>query len=58
MFTKHCKRIKKFKETGNLKHLYRNKLGKTSFDHDAAYYDCKYLLKRTISDNILKDRVL
>ena len=23
-FTKHCERVKKFRETGNLKHLYRN----------------------------------
>ena len=23
-FTKHCERIQKFTETGNLKHLYRN----------------------------------
>ena len=23
-FTKHCERIQNFKETGNLKHLYRN----------------------------------
>ena len=23
-FTKHCERIQKFRETGNLKHLYRN----------------------------------
>ena len=27
-FTKHCERIQKFRETGNLKHLYRNELGK------------------------------
>ena len=25
-FTKHCERIQKFRETGNLKHLYRNEL--------------------------------
>ena len=36
-FTKHCERIQKFRETGNLKHLYRNKLGKSCFAHDAAY---------------------
>ena len=23
-FTKHCERIQKFRETGNLKHLYKN----------------------------------
>ena len=23
-FTKHCERVQKFRQTGNLKHLYRN----------------------------------
>ena len=27
-FTKHCERVAKFRETGNLKHLYRNELTK------------------------------
>ena len=36
-FTKHCGRIQKFTETGNLKHLYRNELYKACFTHDAAF---------------------
>ena len=55
-FTKHRERIKKFRETGNLKHLYRNKLGKIYFAHDAAYFKSKDLAERTISDTIFKDR--
>ena len=55
-FIKHHERIHKFKETGNLKHLYRNELDKGCFVHDAAYSDSKDLAKRTISDNILKNR--
>ena len=55
-FTKHCERIQKFRETGHLKHLYRNELDKACFAHDAAYSDSKDLAKRTISDKILKDR--
>ena len=55
-FTKHRERIQKFRETGNLKHLYRNELDKACFAHDAAYSDSKGLAKRTISDKILKDR--
>ena len=55
-FTKHCERIQKFRETGNLKHLYRNELDKACFAHDAAYSDSKYLAKITNSDKILKDR--
>ena len=55
-FTKHHERIQKFRETDNLKHLYRNKLDKACFVHDAAYSDSNDLAKRTISDKILKDR--
>ena len=46
----------KIRETGNLKHLYRNELGKACFAYDAACCDGKDLAKRTISDKILKDR--
>ena len=46
----------KFREKCNLKHLPRNELEKACFDHDAAYSDSKDLAKRTISDNILRDR--
>ena len=31
LFTKHHGRIQKFRETGTLKHLYRNELGKVVF---------------------------
>ena len=34
-FTKHRERIQKFRKAGNLKHLYRNELGKACFAHDA-----------------------
>ena len=55
-FTKHRERIQKFRDTGNLKHLYRNELDKAWFAHDAEYSDSKYLGNRTISDAILKNR--
>ena len=35
-FTKHRERIQKFRETGNLKYLYRNGVDKTSFARDAV----------------------
>ena len=54
--TKYRERILKFRETGPVKHLYRNELDKACFAHDAAYSDSKDLAKRTISDKILKDR--
>ena len=56
LFTKHRERIQKFRETGDLKHLYRTELDKACFAHDAAYFDSKDLAKRTISDKSLKDR--
>ena len=55
-FIKHCEQIQKLRETVNLKHLYRNKLGKACFTHDAIYSDSKDLVKRTILDKILKYR--
>ena len=54
----HCGRIQKFRETGNLKHLYRDELDKACFAcFDLAHSDSKDLVKKTISDKILKDRV-
>ena len=47
-FTKHRDRIQKFRQTGYLKYLYRNKLDKAGFAHDTAYSDSKDLAKRTI----------
>ena len=47
-FTKHRERIQKFRETGNLKHLYRNELDKACFHHEAAYCDSKDLVKRAV----------
>ena len=55
-FTKHREKIQKFRETGNLKHLYKNELDKACFAHDAAYSDSKYIAKRNVSGKILKDR--
>ena len=54
--TKPDEGIPKFRETGTLKYLYRNKLDKACFAYDAAYSDSKDLAKGTISGKILKDR--
>ena len=55
-FTKHRKRIEKFRETSNLKHLYRSELDKACFAHDVAYSGSKNLANSTNLDKILKDR--
>ena len=55
-FTKHEERILKFKETGNTNYIYKNELDKACFVHDAAYSDSKDLTKRTVADQILKNK--
>ena len=55
-FTKHRERIQKFRETSNLKHLYRNESDKACFTRDAEYFDSKDLAKRTILGKVLKVR--
>ena len=37
--------------------IYENELHKACFAHDPVYADSKDLVKRIVSDNVLKDRV-
>ena len=53
-FPKHYERTQKFREPGNLKHLYSDELDTAYFAHDAAYSDSKDLAKRSISDKFSK----
>ena len=55
-FTKNKQRLEKFKETGDTKHIYRNKLDKACFQHDMAYGEFKDLARRTSSDKLLRDK--
>ena len=55
-FTRHRERIKKFKQTGDTRYIYRNELDKACFQHDSAYEDNKDLINRTRSDKVLKDK--
>ena len=54
-FTKNKERIQKFKEAGNTKYIYKNKLDKACFEHGITHGDFKDLPKRTASDKILRD---
>ena len=54
--TKNKERIQKFKETGDSRYIYRNKLDKACFQHDRAYGDFKDLARRTAADRILRDK--
>ena len=55
-FTRHKERIKKFKQTGDKRYIYRNELDKACFQHDSAYVDHKDLINRTKSDKVLRDK--
>ena len=54
-FTKNKERIQKFKETGDSRHIYQNKLDKACFQHGMVYGDFKNLPRRKASDKILSD---
>ena len=45
-FIKNKERIKKFKETGDLRCIYQNELDKAYFQHNIAYGDFKDLNRR------------
>ena len=55
-FTKNKERIEKFMQTGNTDFIYKNELDKACFQHDMAYGKSKDLIKRTQSDNVLKNK--
>ena len=52
-FTKNKKRMQKFKQTGDLRYIYKNEL---AFQHDMAYGEFKDLKKKTATDKVLKDK--
>ena len=52
----HKERIKKFKQTGDTRYIYRNELDKACFQHDSAYADHKDLINRTEADKVLRDK--
>ena len=56
LFTRQKERIKKFKQTGDTRYIYRNELDKACFQHDSAYADHKDLINRTKSDKVLRDK--
>ena len=49
-FVKNKKKIKKFKETGDWRNIYKNKSGKICFQHDMAYGCFKDFPRRAVSD--------
>ena len=55
-FTRHNERIKKIKQTGDTRYIYRNELDKACFQHDSAYADHKDLINRTEADKVLRDK--
>ena len=43
-------------QTGNTDFIYKNELDKACFQHNIAYGKSKDLVKRTQSDNVLRDK--
>ena len=58
LFTEYREGIQTFRERGNLKHIYKSKLDKACFAHNAAYSGSKNLANITISYKILKKKSL
>ena len=48
--------MQKFKETGDSRYIYQNKLDNACFQHDMAYGGFKDLARRAASDKILRDK--
>ena len=55
-FTKNKQRIRKFKESGDLKYIYQKELDIACFQHDMVYGDFKDLSRRAASDKALGDK--
>ena len=55
-FTKNKEQIQKFKEIGDTNYIYKNEFDKPCFQHDMAYGDFKDLIRKTFSDNALRDK--
>ena len=43
-------------QTGNTDFIYKNELHKACFQHDMAYGKAKYLVRRSQSDKVLRDK--
>ena len=55
-FTKNKERIQKLKETGDSQYNYQNELEKACFQHDMGYGDFKDVTRRTVSNEIQRDK--
>ena len=55
-FTKNKERTQKFKETGDTKHIYKNKFDKARFQHGMSHGDFKNLARKIASDKVLRDK--
>ena len=53
-FTEQSERIKKFKEIGDLNHIYKNELDKACFAHDVTYYVSLMLSPNMLGLNLWK----
>ena len=55
---KQRERIQKFRESGNLKHLYRNESDKACYANDAEYSDSKGVAKKLFQIRFWKKKLI
>ena len=55
-FTKPTEQIQKFNETRDSRYIDQNKLDKSWLQYDRAYGSYEYLIKRTTSEKVLRDK--
>ena len=55
-FAKNKERIQNFKETGDSKYVYENKLDEAWFQHGMVYGSFKYLPRRSGVNKVLRDK--
>ena len=48
--------MEKFVQTGKINFIYKNELDKACFQHDMGYGKSKDLMKKTQSDNVLREK--
>ena len=56
-FTKNKQRIRKFKETGDSRYIYKKKLDKACFRHNMVHDDFEDYSRWTVADKVLPDKV-
>ena len=55
---KNKERIKKSKDTGDLRYIYENEFDKACSQHDTVSGDFKYLARKSAADKVLRNKAV